>query len=1414
MPGTSKGVAKAKTKVDIVGEQGTRSAISKRPDRLSIEGADELSTQDGADHVARKAVPNLNNDPASDDVARRLVMLKQRQDLEKRRLELELQLKFVCEEEELLRVGKVEFSTVSPQFNSFQPEESAAKTSKEDSDVTPRQAVARKNVPKELPTFTGDPAEWPIFISHYENTTRRCGYSNWENMLRLQKCLKGPALEAVSSRLMLPESVPQVIEKLRSRYGRPVHLIKTLIAKVRKIPAPQVDKLESIIEYGEAVQSMVDHMEAAGARAHLTNPILLEEVVGKLPNDQQLLWAHHIRGVDEDSLDLVMFSDYMEKLAEDAARLTTVDSPSMRGSHKGKRSYVNTHLEADGNATSIAADRSCLFCHGTGHGLTTCYKFKNLPVKDRWQKARELSVCFSCLGKHNWRNCRNRAVCGIGGCTYRHHALLHDKAESSGGAGEGRSEGGVVAESNHHQYTSSTAIFRIVPVTLYGPARNVSTFAFLDEGSSVTLMDEDVAVQLGVEGVVEPLCMRWTGNTQRIEMGSRRVDLKVGPSGSLKKFAMNSVRTVPNLNLPKQTFQLGDGMGKHLQRLPLRQYREAEPKLLIGLDNLRLAVPLRTKEGKEGEPIAVKTRLGWCIYGKPFNGLSEQLLHICECNSEDSIHQAMRKFCETEQLGVSRVVEVHPDDQRAQKILDETTVRVGNHFESGLLWKTDSVELPPSREMAQRRHVCLERRMERDNVLKEQVHRQIGDLASKGYIHKASEQELVDCDEKRVWYLPIGVVTNPNKPGKVRLIWDAAAKAHGKSLNDHLLKGPDDLLPLPGVLYRFRLYGVATCADVKEMFLQIRIHATRTLYDSGEWHVFVDASQHAYACALYLRIIDATGEPQCTLIGGKAKVAPLKPLSIPKLELQACVLGARMLQFIQNHHPLGIRRRVLWTDSTVALSWIRADPRNYKPFVAHRVGEILETTSPEEWRWVPTDCNPADEATKWKGRLNCDWDSIWFQGPNFLLQPEDEWPTQRGNNSDTVEEQRRIYHHVEESNYEILPLKWERFSRFEKLQRTVGWIVRYVDNLERKMQGKPEQGGVLRQEELVKANNILWRQTQLQYYADEVRALRVDDGDSKSGRRVTKQSPIYKLSPFMDEDGVLRMRGRVGAAVGVPYCAKYPVILPRTSKLGELIVERYHRIYRHANKETIVNEVRQHYQIPKLRTLVNRIARNCVVCKIRRSLPQVPPMAPLPKERLTPFIRPFSFTGLDYFGPVKVVHNLSTESCVMAVRRFVARRGAPVEIFSDNGTNFLGASRQLRKEIEERNGNLAATFTNAHTRWTFNPPGAPHMGGVWERMVRSVKAAISTVMEINNKPDDETFETVLLDAEAMVNSRPLTYIPVDPENQEALTPNHFLLGSSSGVKQRPALPTCYSSGLKNNYRLAQHILDDGATDSA
>ncbi|KXJ76372.1 hypothetical protein RP20_CCG009760 [Aedes albopictus] len=201
-------------------------------------------------------------------------------------------------------------------------------------------------------------------------------------------------------------------------------------------------------------------------------------------------------------------------------------------------------------------------------------------------------------------------------------------------------------------------------------------------------------------------------------------------------------------------------------------------------------------------------------------------------------------------------------------------------------------------------------------------------------------------------------------------------------------------------------------------------------------------------------------------------------------------------------------------------------------------------------------------------------------------------------------------------------------------------------------------------------------------------------------------------------------------------------------------------------------------------------------------------MADLPPARLAAFSRPFTHVGIDYFGPIKVsvgrriekrwgmlatcltvraihietVHTLSTASCIMALRSFIARRGTPRVIYSDRGTNFVGTSRELCDvESAINEPEIMKEFVSTETEWVFNPPAAPHMGGSWERLIRTVK---NNLMSINSSRTlrDEELRNFLVEIENTINSRPLTHVPIDNDSDPALTPNHFLLGSSNGTK--------------------------------
>ncbi|XP_062538388.1 uncharacterized protein LOC134206676 [Armigeres subalbatus] len=1101
---------------------------------------------------------------------------------------------------------------------------------------TQQQLAARQSLAKELPRFSGDPADWPIFISSYRYTSEACGFTEGENMLRLQRCLSGAALETVRSRLVLPAAVPQVIETLRMRFGRPELLINALLRKVRELPAPRSDKLEGLIDFGMAVQALCDHIEAANERAHLSNPALLQELVAKLPADQRMRWAGYKRGFQH--VDLKTFGDYMAAVVQDATSVVTFEPETNRSGARDRpknKGFVNSHATETSDESGKSSYKpketpkeapkqpDCAHCKRGGHRVRDCYAFKELHVDDRWKRVRSLGLCQNCLFDHGRRGCRVRKTCDIDGCQYRHHPLLH----SSKGPQRSSENAVQMAENHTHRQPSSETLFRIIPVTLHGTNASIDTFAFLDEGSDLTLVESDLVTSLGVKGTPLPLCLRWTGNTSRVEKSSQQITIEITGFGLEKRHKLLNARTVDNLGLPAQSFQVEEAVEqhRHLKGIPISSYQNAVPKILIGVDNLRLALPLKVREGGGTAPVAVKTRLGWCVYGP--RGSSKQdsySFHMCKCSCDEELHEAVKTFYVVEESGTKPAKSsISKEDVRALAIMEATTLLVENRFETGLIWREDQVEFPDSYYMAVRRLECLERRMERDPALKENLHRQIGEYEMKGYAHKITMAEMEAADSKRVWYLPVGAVMNPKKPGKVRVIWDAAAKVNGVSLNSKLLKGPDQLTSLPAILFRFRLYGVAVTSDIQEMFHQIRIRAedrdsqrflwrakpteeptiyvmdvatfgstcspasaqfvknrnaelhrelypeaakaiiddhyvddylasfgaweeaakvaydvrlvhgnggfklhnwrsnsgavlemldevqvesdkqinltdgvktervlgmlwspsndelsfstqmseevqtlirtaTRptkrqvlrcvmTLFDplgllspftihgkvliqdlwragtawdeqvsedvyakwhrwvqmigyiaeiriprcyfcnadqntyhDSELHVFVDASEIAYSCAIYLRTLEKGGDSQCCLIAAKSKVAPLKPWSIPRLELQGCVLGVRWSTFVKAEHNIPVSKTVFWTDSRTALGWIKSDPRNYRQFVAFRVGEILEHTTSSEWRWVPSKANPADEATKWGSGPYFDRNSKWFQGPNFL----------------------------------------------------------------------------------------------------------------------------------------------------------------------------------------------------------------------------------------------------------------------------------------------------------------------------------------------------------------------------------------------------------------------------------------------
>lgn len=1478
-----------------------------------------------------------------------------------------------------------------------------------------REQLACRSFMGKLPTFSGDAKEWPIFISHYNRSTNICGFTSEENAVRLQNCLTGRARDVVGSMLSMPGCSEEVIDTLKQLFGKPEMILRELLNSVRLVKSLKEDDMKSLIDFSVKVNTICLTIQQGGLVDHLSNPCLVSELVQKLPSVLQMFWGSHKLTLPNERYMLPTFNKWLQTYfhiacdleATSTANKTTEAKPA--GKSKG---YLNFHSEKS------ESPKSCIVCKKLCPTVDNCPVFKGCSVEDRWKCAKENRLCFSCLKRHIYWFCKERKVCDVNDCGKKHHRLLHEDPKEA-------PEVNLVAEVNVHQSQMKT-LFRILPVKIYNKDRFVEVLAFIDEGSSTTLIEADVLSSIDAEGEVSPLCLKWTGEICRTEDDSKKLlGLQISAiHSSKKKFYLEMVRSVSRLELPAQELtedQIGEC--EHTAHLPISPYAKGKPKLLLGLNNAHITATLKLSEGKLNEPIAAKTKIGWTLYGPSNNGSNESLnAHICD----GDLHKLVKESFNLDSIGVIRSESslMPSSEKKALDMLKAFTKRKENRFESCLLWRCSRAVLPDSFPMAKRRLECLEKRFSREPHLRTIMQKQIEEYEKKGYIEKLSANELNKAVDK-VWYLPIFPVINPNKPGKVRMVWDAAASVKGVSLNSLLLKGPDQLASLIGVLFRFRELKVAVCGDIEQMFHRILmkrddqdcqrflwhnsgdekmsvyrmtvlsfgaacspctaqfvknenadqyselypdaseaiqknhyvddyldsfassetaikivkevsfVHSKagfhirnwlsnsdqvieniegsssesskdinitedgadkvlgmwwstvsdsftyslqsqqclskslkptkreilRTLmkvfdplglishvlvfakvllkkvwrlglewdqeitddlfemwqkwvdilqlipslrvprwhlivdYSTVQLHVFVDASRDAYGAAAYFRI-KSNDETHCSLILAKSRVSPIKEVSIPRLELQGAVLGTRIARMIEDEHRLKISRTTFWTDAKTVLCWIRNSELRLKQFVSFRIGEILESTNVNQWRYVPSSSNVADKATKWVTTPDVQEDSVWFKGPDFLKKEEDEWP--KDVTCTTEEEFVHIHTHCEDVSSH--PIPFEKFSSWNRLLRGIAMAKRCVIRWKK---GPVVSRNAFSSDELIKAEDTVFKLVQREVFPVEISDLI----EKNQIQNTIKDSPLRKLCPFIDNEGVLRMYSRLSDGE-LDFNVRFPVILPKDHHVTRLVIHYFHIKYHHANKGTVINELRQKYQIPKIRVVVNSVRRACQLCKNNSAMPVPPLMASLIRPRMTTETRPFTFTGVDLFGPlfvienrktlkrwamlftcltvravhIEVVHALSTDACILGIRRFMSIRGCPRQIYSDNGSNFRGASNEIKSFLRDLDKDkVQRTFNSTTTEWIFIPPAAPHMGGCWERMVQAVKKTLNKIMP-DREPSDQMLLTMLAEACNVVNSRPLTYVPVDEGCPEAITPNHLLLGSSAGVK--------------------------------
>nr|CAD2175811.1 unnamed protein product [Meloidogyne enterolobii] len=591
---------------------------------------------------------------------------------------------------------------------------------------------------------------------------------------------------------------------------------------------------------------------------------------------------------------------------------------------------------------------------------------------------------------------------------------------------------------------------------------------------------------------------------------------------------------------------------------------------------------------------------------------------------------------------------------------------------------------------------------------------------------------------------------------------------------------------------------------IKEWTDEIPIKIPRRLSNSNQHqkfqlHCFTDASEAAMCAAIFMRIENLPdGKTDVRLIFSKTKVKPIKTKrTIPQLELIAILMGTKALQFVYKHlENLNIDPIMnLWSDSSVAISWVNTKIHIRDIFVSNRIKSIQKIPN-LIIRHVSGQENPSDLGTRGISSVkSLSSNLMWWNGPQWLSLPSTCWPDNKEvkpflsnehKGPKQEEAENPIFAFAITQHQSIFDLT--HHSRLCKALRCIAYVIRFLSHLKPKSKIFPmfkEKYPFLKisVKEYRRALSIVLQQEQ--------RLFPPTDKNNEA------------LGIFTDNQNILRSKGRLGKS-SLPINTIEPIYLPSNSHLTALIIYETHLIYHHSSPLLTLSIIRRQYWIPKGRRTVERVLfKSCLPCRKFQVKPFDPPPFPqLPIERVSPS-RPFLTTGLDYCGPLHIrtdkkfpktsttstpktkkfwiviwvclstrgisldyVPDLTSESFLLAFRRFCAKFSPPTTIYSDSAPTFIS----FKKFFE----NSCKTHPIV---WHLRVPYAAWRGGFYERLIGLVKFHLRRSLAKGLFPHISKFDnflTILSEIESCVNSRPISFCSSNPADPLPLRPIDFM----------------------------------------
>ena len=767
------------------------------------------------------------------------------------------------------------------------------------------------------PVFAGSYFEYPSFISAFEALIECRVADSKQRLHYLHQYTSGAAKDAIRGLITLnaPDSYDKAKSILKERFGHPHRVAQAYKEKLNGWPTIKDGDCTGLQKFSDFLVHCEEAMKTMEYMRGLDSEDTLKIIESRLPNYSGVRWCRHANKVLKSEERLATFHDMVEFVKEEATLATDpVFSPttlrelraneSPSGESRTWRAKKNTFKNSSSFSTSVFASQgqstthhpmtsadSCPLC-SQSHNLDDCPDFKKQSLEERKNFIKSRGLCFGCLRPgHVSKGCMKRMKCKT--CSKPHPTALHENKSPTPRTSVDQATSSCTSTCSATGSDKATTNTMIVPVYLHhqsNPDLQVMVYALHDPASNGTFIREDIVRELQVDGVKTQLQLNTMHGTEVIP--TRKVD-GLFVSRVDKEFQIKLPKAFTREEIPSKRDEIprpeSAAQWPHLHRIASKIHpydADLAVGLLIGSNCPSAIKPKEVVPGGNNDPYAIRTALGWGIIGpitQDPQGRSPDIscnrIAIKEVGSEDPSYRsfvfetnakeiittaAVRRMFEAD-FNEAKNASVQPlsmeDRLFMAKAKEGIVHRPDGHYEMPLPFRDQHPKLPNNAKVAAHRLQQLKFRFSKDKKYKKDYTTFMSDMIKNNYAEKVPMEK--ECNDGQTWYIPHHGVYHPQKPDKIRVVFDCSAQFQGESLNKHLLSGPDLTNKLIRVLTRFRQETVALMSDIEAMFYQVQVSEECRDFLRFLWWEDGDTSREPTRYRMRFHLFGATSSPSC-----------------------------------------------------------------------------------------------------------------------------------------------------------------------------------------------------------------------------------------------------------------------------------------------------------------------------------------------------------------------------------------------------------------------------------------------------------------------------------------------------------------------------------------------------------------------